>query len=186
MKKNLKAVLVSTMLAAFAVGGLAACDKHVHSYDNGCDTDCNECGEIRVVNGHVYDNACDFDCNECGEERETPDHVYDNACDTSCNECGDVRAIHHTYDNDCDATCNVCGDERTPSAHVGGTATCTAKAICEECGEAYGALLDHTYTVLVEDGDKHYLACADCGDEKADSRVSHAYNTWNKADSEYD
>ena len=186
MKKNLKAVLVSTMLAAFAVGGLAACDKHVHSYDNGCDTDCNECGEIRVVNGHVYDNACDFDCNECGEERETPDHVYDNACDTSCNECGEVRSIRHAYDNDCDASCNVCGDERTPSAHVGGTATCTAKAICEECGEAYGALLDHTYTVLVEDGDKHYSACADCGDEKADSRVSHAYNTWNTADSEYD
>ncbi len=186
MKKNLKAILVSTMLAAFAVGGLAACDKHVHSYDNGCDTDCNECGEIRAVNGHVYDNACDFDCNECGEERETPDHVYDNACDTSCNACGDVRAIHHTYDNDCDASCNVCGDERTPSDHVGGTATCTAKAICEECGEAYGALLDHSYTVLVEDGDKHYLACDPCGAEKADSRAFHAYDTWNTEDSEYD
>ena len=162
MKKKLLALLGAVAsLALFAGCGEKEC---THTYDNACDTTCNDCGEERVTE-HVYDNACDADCNVCGDTRTPADHVYDNACDASC---------------------NVCGDERTPSAHVGGTATCTAKAICEECGEAYGALLDHTYTVLVEDGDKHYLACADCGDEKADSRVSHAYNTWNTADSEYD
>lgn len=29
--------------------------------------------------------------------------------------------------------------------HLGGTATCTAKAICEDCGEYYGEFAAHTY-----------------------------------------
>jgi DNA (cytosine-5)-methyltransferase 1 len=40
---------------------------HVHSYDNKCDTMCNECGETRYTM-HIYDNRCDTTCNECGHK----------------------------------------------------------------------------------------------------------------------
>lgn len=66
-----------------------------HVYENGCDVDCNLCGEIREAAGHVYDNACDEACNNCGEVREAP-HEFDSFLDTDCNVCGHVREI--TYD----------------------------------------------------------------------------------------
>ncbi len=33
----------------------------------------------------------------------------------------------------------------TATGHTGGTATCTAKAVCETCSEEYGKLLDHNF-----------------------------------------
>ena len=53
----------------------------------------------------------------------------------------------------------ACGGNNTPPAgehttHTGGSATCTAQAVCDECGEAYGPLAAHRY----ENG-----ACAVCG-----------------------
>ena len=60
---------------------------------------------------HSYENPCDTTCNDCGEEREAP-HTYDNDCDTTCNECGAVRNIEHSYENPCDITCNSCGEVR--------------------------------------------------------------------------
>ena len=41
---------------------------------------------------HAYDNGCDVDCNECGNLRET-EHVYDDERDAECNECGFVREV---------------------------------------------------------------------------------------------
>ena len=35
------------------------------------------------------------------------------------------------------------------AAHSGGTATCTALAVCETCGEGYGALAEHSYSAGV-------------------------------------
>ena len=51
--------------------------------------------------------------------------------------------------------CNTCGmiftgDGQIPyrelADHTGGTATCTQKAVCTECGQPYGNYLDHSYT----------------------------------------
>ncbi len=113
--------------------------SYVHSYDNGCDADCNVCGATRTVGAHVYDNGCDATCNTCGATRTTTHtydndcdktcnvcgatrtvgaHVYDNACDSTCNECGATRTTTHTYDNDCDKTCNVCSAVRSVSGHI--------------------------------------------------------------------
>ena len=57
----------------------------------------------------------------------------------------------------------------------GGKATCTAKAICEDCGKAYGSMTAHTFTAKTA-SDKYlksaatcttkavyYTSCADCG-----------------------
>ena len=53
----------------------------------------------------------------------------------------------------------ACGGNNTPPAgehttHTGGSATCTAQAVCAECGESYGDLAAHRY----ENG-----SCAVCG-----------------------
>jgi len=75
-------------------------------------------------------------------------HIYDNDCDTECNECFAARTITHTYDNACDAECNNCPATRTPAAHTGGTATCTEKAKCSVCGEAYGSVNKNNHKSL--------------------------------------
>ena len=83
-----------------------------HSYDNACDTDCNECGETRTTE-HVYDNACDKECNECGHTRTVSNHVYDNRCDADCNVCGETHEVgNHYYTDDKDISCNECGHKR--------------------------------------------------------------------------
>ena len=62
-----------------------------------------------------------------------------------------VCTAHVPADDDGDCTtainCTLCGVETTPAktSHTGGTATCNAKAICEECGKEYGEFADHTF-----------------------------------------
>lgn len=59
--------------------------------------------------------------------------------------------------------------------HKGGTATCTEKAVCETCGEAYGNVLPHTYDQNIEKDEykkndasctakKTYYKTCKCGD----------------------
>ena len=68
-----------------------------HIYTNACDTNCDLCGDVRVVNNHVYDADCDADCNICGYIRESGKHRYDYACDNTCNSCGSQRTADHIY-----------------------------------------------------------------------------------------
>ena len=77
---------------------------------------------------HTYDNACDTDCNECGTTRTT-EHTYDNACDTDCNICGVTRETEHTY---ADGVCSVCGaaDESVPTCEHTNIENC----VCQDCG----------------------------------------------------
>ena len=113
---------------------------------------------------------------------------------TSCTECGLSskgtkneatfeygNALGHKYgewvSNGDGTHTRVCANDNkhteTKACH-GGKATCTAKAICEDCGKAYGEMKPHSYTEKV---DKQYLksaatctakavyytSCADCG-----------------------
>lgn len=81
------------------------------------------------------------------------DHSFDNACDPDCNNpgCEFTRTTEHSPeadDHDCttDILCSICDAVTTKGkeAHTGGTATCTAKAVCTDCGTAYGSTLAHT------------------------------------------
>ena len=72
----------------------------------------------------------------------------------------------------------VCANDskhtETKNCH-GGKATCTAKAICEDCGKAYGSMTAHTFTAKTASAKYlktaatcttkavYYTSCADCG-----------------------
>jgi len=73
--------------------------------------------------------------------------------------------------------------------HIGGTATCTEKAVCERCTEEYGEVLDHDYdddftidieATCVENGSKS-RHCSRC-DEKTDVNIivapGHSFGDW--------
>ena len=67
-------------------------------------------------------------------------------------------------------TCTECGANGEFSKHTGGTATCTAKAVCETCDQLYGELGAHKLTktdakdaTCTEAGNEAYWTCSGCG-----------------------
>lgn len=60
--------------------------------------------------------------------------------------------------------CESCGYKTEWENHTGGTATCTAKAVCSVCGEAYGELAAHVADSTYKyNGEGHWTVCAACG-----------------------
>ena len=77
---------------------------------------------------------------------------------------------HHWY------VCGKCGAEFDRAEHSGGTATCTAKAVCSTCQTAYGELGGHTLTkhdavdaTCTAPGNVEYWNCSVCGKNFSDS-----------------
>ena len=114
---------------------------------------------------------------------------------TSCTECGRSskgtkneatfeygNALGHKYgewvSNGDGTHTRVCANDNkhieTKNCH-GGKATCTAKAICEDCGKAYGEMAAHTFTAkstvsrylkraaTCTEKSEYYVSCAGCG-----------------------
>lgn len=112
---------------------------------------CTECGAKSTVKAHEYKDeitvdghtgTCyDTDCDVCGYTREVTHTLNDQ---NICTECGYEVTCDHKYDDCLDTTCNLCGATRVAPGHKGGTATCTAYAICEVCGKTYGDKAAHT------------------------------------------
>ena len=111
-------------------------------------------------------------CEKCGEpygEKNPNRHEYTQkyACDNATHvercKCGVIIGAPepHTWEN---GWCTECYYD---CRHIGGTATCTEEAICENCGERYGNAKGHTFGGWIKDATGHWHACADCG-EKAD------------------
>ena len=111
-------------------------------------------------------------CEQCGEpygEKNPNRHEYTQkyACDNATHvercKCGVIIGAPepHTWEN---GWCTECYYN---CRHIGGTATCTEEAICENCGERYGNAKGHTFGGWIKDATGHWHACADCG-EKAD------------------
>ena len=109
-------------------------------------------------------------CTAGVETGDCADADHDHQCDTCdyvLSECTDADHDHH---------CDLCGKELSP--HTGGKATCTAKAVCEVCGEPYGELDADNHTNLqhipakaaTEEaaGNIEYWYCAACGAYFAD------------------
>lgn len=100
----------------------------------------------------------------------------------------------------------VCANDNkhteTKACH-GGKATCTAKAICEDCGKAYGEMTAHTFTAksavsrylkkaaTCTEKSEYYVSCAGCGlsskGTKSEatfegSALGHLLTQWNVTD----
>ena len=93
-----------------------ALKKTGHSYDNACDTTCNNCGETRKIT-HDYGKIWTTDesqhwhaCSVCGEKKDTADHNFTEVLTGAaeghgyaCTGCGYLSQVQpHTFDNACD------------------------------------------------------------------------------------
>lgn len=79
-----------------------------------------------------------------------------------------------------DAVCQVCGYNETvggtaPCDHHGGTATCTALAVCQDCGLSYGGYAEHSFTQMAHSSGMHWAVCADCGLEGVSTLAPHSW-----------
>lgn len=99
--------------------------------------------------------------------RNTFEYIKVTLCDDHTHTYGT------TYSSDSTGhwkTCTECGANGEFSKHTGGTATCTAKAVCETCDQPYGELGAHKLTktdakaaTCTEAGNEAYWTCSGCG-----------------------
>ena len=122
-------------------------------------------------------------CTVCGSTLPALGHTWgawtSNGNGTHTRAC--KRDSVHTETKSCvdadrDHMCDACG--QTISGHTGGTATCTAKAVCSVCGQSYGAVdtanHDLKHTAAKEPGAFvtgriEYWTCRTCGKYFADA-----------------
>ena len=128
---------------------------HIFGSDWKCDNTYHwhECSGCKGVDSKVLhaDNDKDHRCDACYHLLGT---CADNNNDHKCDVCG--KQLSECADNNNDHLCDTCGKKLTE--HTGGTATCTAKAVCTVCGEGYGEMVPHSFTA--ENTDAKYLKTA--------------------------
>ena len=122
-------------------------------------------------------------CTVCGSTLPALGHEWgpwtsgsDNTHTRACKRDGAHTETKSCVDADRDHMCEACG--QTISGHTGGTATCTAKAVCSVCGKSYGAVdtanHDLKRTAAKEPGAFvtgriEYWTCRACGKYFADA-----------------
>ena len=123
-------------LCDYGCGQIA--DEGCHDTNNDNDHNCDECGKENVtehVDGEDKDHLCD---NGCGQIADEGCHDTNDDNDHNCDECGKENVTEHFDGEDKDHLCDNGCDQIADEGCHGGTATCTAKAVCEECDESYG------------------------------------------------
>ena len=138
-----------------------------------------ECGYATDKTDHSMESKSSadghWDACACGYKTDVAAHAWTDKFDTQnhwqeCSGCGyqkDVTA--HSLTKNVNETqhqvkCESCGYKTEWENHTGGTATCTAKAVCSVCGEAYGELAAHVAVSTYKyNGEGHWTACATCG-----------------------
>ena len=138
-----------------------------------------ECGYATDKTDHSMERKSSadghWDACACGYKTDVAAHAWTDKFDTQnhwqeCSGCGyqkDVTA--HSLTKNVNETqhqvkCESCGYKTEWENHTGGTATCTAKAVCSVCGESYGELAAHVAdSNYGHNADGHWTACATCG-----------------------
>lgn len=174
-----------------------------HTYDNSCDTDCNNCGSKRTAE-HIFDKGKitkEATCTEAGEKLLTctvcnatkteatqkADHTYDNSCDTKCNVCDAERTIKHSWNKGkvtkeatCTQkgeklfTCKVCGETKTESVKkTAHSYDNDCDPTCNTCGAERKVDHDYSKTWSVDEKN-HWYACSVCGDKKEEGEHTFA------------
>ena len=122
-------------------------------------------------------------CERCGEEYGSLDSS--NHGETETRNVQEVTCTQNGYTGD--ICCTACGEIVTRGTiitsagkHIGGTATCAQRAVCERCGEEYGVLdSEHKRTEVrdvkdvtcTEDGYTGNTYCTECGTKVAQGIV---------------
>ena len=138
-----------------------------HSFDNDCDTDCNDgCGYTRVIThspGEEWIAGQDghwHDCESCGADLDFGGHSYKAEWSHDaerhwheCAQCGfatDVSGHSYKAEWSHDAEwhwheCAQCGIRSDVGGHSFREATCTDQAVCEECGVSVGTVDENAH-----------------------------------------
>ena len=170
-------------------------DRQQHQEHNGTATctqkaQCTNCGkEYGKPLGHKWSNEWEKDstnhwkeCTRCGEKKDEAAHRGGTATCTEkaqCTVCGREygEPLGHQWSNAWTTDeknhwkeCTRCGEKKEKAAHIGGTATCTQKAQCDDCGQEYGELREHDWVndppkepTCIESGKTAGKYCRNCG-----------------------
>ncbi len=102
-------------------------DENSHDWDG---------GKVTVPSTCMTEGNRVFTCDECGATKNEPIQASGHSWDQAWQH----NATHHWHEclnADCDVENNDSAKDRY-GAHTGGTAACTAEAICEYCHQSYG------------------------------------------------
>ena len=138
-----------------------------------------ECGYATDKTDHSMEGKSSadghWDACACGYKTDVAAHAWTDKFDTQnhwqeCSVCGyKTGETAHSLTKNVNETqhqvkCESCGYKTEWENHTGGTATCTAKAVCSVCGESYGELAAHVADSNYKyNADGHWTACATCG-----------------------
>lgn len=138
-----------------------------------------ECGYATDKTDHSMESKSSadghWDACACGYKTDVAAHAWTDKFDTQnhwqeCSGCGYQTGVAaHSLTKNVNETqhqvkCESCGYKTEWENHTGGTATCTAKAVCSVCGESYGELAAHVADSTYKyNGEGHWTACATCG-----------------------
>lgn len=137
-----------------------------------------ECGYATDKTDHSMESKSSADGHwgacACGYKTDVAAHAWTDKFDTQnhwqeCSGCGyqkDVTAhslTKNVNEMQHQVKCESCGYKTEWENHTGGTATCTAKAVCSVCGESYGELAAHVAdSNYGHNADGHWTVCATC------------------------
>ena len=96
----------------------------------------------------------------------------------------ELLACKHSYSTQKDETnhwqeCSICKDIKGVTAHSGGEASCTKKAVCRVCNQPYGKLAAHVYdmtTWVKIDNDHHGHKCKNCNAIDESTKAPHTWD----------
>ena len=148
-----------------------------------------ECGYATDKTDHSMEGKSSadghWDACACGYKTDVAAHAWTDKFDTQnhwqeCSACGYKTGVTaHSLTKNVNETqhqvkCESCGYKTEWENHTGGTATCTALAVCDICGHTYGDLLPHDYRWVIDQeatteatGLKHE-ECTACGDKRSE------------------
>lgn len=137
-----------------------------------------ECGYATDKTDHSMESKSSadghWDACACGYKTDVAAHAWTDKFDTQnhwqeCSGCGYKTGVTaHSLTKNVNETqhqvkCESCGYKTEWENHTGGTATCTAKAVCSVCGESYGELAAHVADSNYKyNGEGHWTVCATC------------------------
>ncbi len=161
----------------------------VHTYDHGCDKDCNVCGETRTTS-HKYSEEWAGDksghwhaCVNCGDKQAAVSHVPGpEATDDdpqTCTACGYILKPslrhEHVYGDKLTGDesghwypCQQCADQKDFAQHTFDN-DCDTK--CDACG--YERVTEHKWgETWSADETSHFHACTVCGERNEQAEHS--------------